>query len=145
MTRLTTMQVAGALYALPARRKRRSPEQDIQRQIAQFLDVALGGTAWYSTIPLGAVGVGKTIGGILKGIGTKEGMPDMIVIDAGRAIWLEVKTYTGAVSKVQVKCHADLQRARSPVFVVRSLDEAIAALRKSGVPLKISGDAAWAG
>jgi hypothetical protein len=125
-----------SLYVLPARRKRRSPEQEIQRQIAQFLDAALGRAAWYTTIPLG--GGGRTRGAILKSIGTKEGTPDMIVIDAGRAIWLEIKSYTGAVSVVQKKCHADLQRARSPVFVVRSLDDAIAALRQCGVPMKIS-------
>lgn len=126
----------GGIYSVPARRKRRAPEQDIQRQIAQFLDVALGGSAWYSTIPLG--GGGKTRGGILKSLGTKEGMPDMIVINGGRAIWLELKTHTGVVSKAQQKCHSDLRRARSEVFVVRSLDEAIAALRQSGVPLRIA-------
>jgi len=125
---------AGGLYGLPARRKRRTPEQDIQRQIAQFLDVSLGGTAWYSTIPLG--GGGKTRGGILKGLGVKEGTPDMLVIHAGRAVWIEVKSYTGAASKGQVKCHADLKRAHSPVYVVRSLDEAIAVLRQAGVPLR---------
>lgn len=131
-----TLQIAGALYSLPARRKRRAPEQDIQRQIAQFLDVALGGSAWYSTIPLG--GGGKTRGAILKSLGTKEGTPDMIVIDGGRALWLEIKSYTGTVSKAQEKCHADLRRAYSPVYVVRSLDEAIAALRRAGVPLRVA-------
>ena len=116
--------------------RRRAPEQALQRQIAQFLDVALGGTAWYSAIPLG--GGGRVRGAILRSMGTKEGTPDMVVLDAGRAIFLELKAPKGRVSPAQEACHKALRRAGATVYVVRSLDEAIAVLFRAGVPLRVA-------
>jgi len=115
---------------------RRAPEQALQRQIAQFLDVALGGTAWYSAIPLG--GGGRVRGAILHSTGTKEGTPDMCVVDAGRVLFLELKSPKGRVSPAQEACHRALRRAGAPVYIIRSLDEAIAALRQAGVPLRVA-------
>jgi hypothetical protein len=115
---------------------RRAPEQALQRQIAQFLDVALAGNAWYSTIPLG--GGGRVRGAILRGMGVKEGTPDMIILDAGRAIFLELKSLKGRVSPAQQVCHKSLRRAGCAVYVIRSLDETIIALRECGVPLRIA-------
>jgi len=110
----------------------------LQRQIAQFLAVGLAGNSWFSAFPLG--GGGKVRGAILRSMGTKEGTPDLIVINDGRAIFLEVKSYTGAVSEAQKRCHAELRRARCPVYVVRSLDEVVNALTASGVPLRAMVD-----
>ena len=115
---------------------RRAPEQALQRQIAQFLDVALGGTAWYGAIPLG--GGGRVRGAILHSTGTKEGTPDMCVVDAGRVLFLELKSPKGRVSPAQEACHRALRRAGAPVYIIRSLDEAIAALRQAGVPLRVA-------
>jgi hypothetical protein len=123
------------LYLHP-KPKRRAPEQALQRQIAQFLDAALAGNAWYSTIPLG--GGGRVRGAILRGMGVKAGVPDMVVVDAGRAIWLELKARKGRVSDEQTACHKALRRAGCAVYVIRSLDEAIIALRECGVPLRIA-------
>ncbi len=116
--------------------KRRAPEQALQRQIAQFLDAALGGSAWYSTIPLG--GGGRVRGAVLRAAGTKAGIPDMLVVDAGRVIWLELKAPKGRLSVDQIVCHQELRHARCAVYVVRSLDEAIASLRMAGVPLRVA-------
>jgi hypothetical protein len=115
---------------------RRAPEQALQRQIAQFLDAALAGNAWYSTIPLG--GGGKVRGAILHGMGVKAGVPDMVVIDAGRATWLELKASKGVTSDEQKACHTALRQAGCAVYVIRSLDEAIIALRECGVPMRIA-------
>lgn len=115
---------------------RRTPEQDLQRQIAQFLAIGLAGNSWWSTIPLG--GGGKVRGAILRGMGAKKGMPDLLIINDGKAIWIEVKSYTGAVSEAQKRCHTELRRARCSVYVVRSLDDVIAALTECGVPMRAS-------
>lgn len=114
--------------------KHAQPEQALQRQIAQFLAVALDGNSWWSSMPLG--GGGRLRGAILHGLGVKPGLPDMVVVNDGRAIWLELKAAKGHVSPAQQECHAALARARCPVAVVRSLDEAIEALQQAGVPLR---------
>ena len=112
------------------------PEQILHRQIAVFLDVALAGNATWTTIPLG--GGGKLRGSILKGLGAKQGFPDVMVLDAGRAIFLELKAPKGRVSPAQEACHRALRRAGAPVYIIRSLEEAIAALRQAGVPLRVA-------
>jgi hypothetical protein len=111
-------------------------EQTFHRQIADFLTVALGGTATFSTLPLG--GGGQLRGAILHGLGVKPGLPDIAVWDAGRTIFLELKAPSGRLSPVQSECHTDLRRARCPVAVVRSLDEVIAFLKAHGVPLRVA-------
>lgn len=115
---------------------RSHPEQILQRQVAQFLALALGGSAWFSTIPLG--GGGKVRGAILRGLGTKDGLPDILVVDSGRALWIELKAKRGTVSPAQRECHAALHRARSSTAICRSLGEVIAFLHHEGVPLKVA-------
>lgn len=116
--------------------RRAKPEQALQRQIAQFLAVALDGNSWWSSMPLG--GGGRLRGAILHGLGVKAGLPDVLVINDGRAIWLELKSAKGRLSVGQQECHAALARARCAVAVVRSLDDAIEALQRAGVPLRIA-------
>jgi hypothetical protein len=113
------------------------PEQILHKQIAAFLDVGLGGNATWTTIPLG--GGGKLRGSILKGLGVRRGFPDVAIFDGGRALFLELKAPKGRVSDEQTACHKALRRAGCVVYVIRSLDEAIIALRECGVPLRIEG------
>jgi|GEM_PF-1174708 len=124
------------LYLHP-KPKRRAPEQALQKQIAQFLDAALAGNSFYSALPLG--GGGRVRGALLRATGTKIGLPDVMVLDGGRALFLELKTpKTGRVSPAQEACHKALRRAGCAVYVIRSLDEAIIALRECGVPMRIA-------
>lgn len=115
--------------------RRAQPEQALQRQVVQFLAVALEGNSFFTTIPLG--GGGRLRGAILHGLGVKRGLPDVLVINDGRAIWLELKAKRGFVSEAQRGCHAALASARCPVAVVRSLDDVIEALQRAGVPLRV--------
>lgn len=114
-------------------------EAQLHRQCADFLRVALGGSAWFTTIPLG--GGGKIRGAILSGRGVQAGCPDILVIDGGRALWIELKSKRGRLSPDQVCCHALLRRAGAVVTVCRSLDEVIAFLTEAGVPLRIVREA----
>jgi hypothetical protein len=115
-------------------------EHVFHKQVAQFLTFALGGAAFFSTIPLG--GGGRLRGAMLKGVGVKPGLPDILILDGGRALWLELKSTHGKVSAAQRDTHALLRRAKSPVGVVRNLDEVITFLRFHGVPLRIASEAA---
>ena len=119
---------------------RRHPEQALQQHVARFLTVALTGDAYFSALPLG--GGGRLRGAILKGMGTAKGLPDIIVLNEGRAIFLELKAPKGRVTEAQHECHAALKRAGCPVYVCRSIDDVERALRDSGVPLRIVGEAA---
>lgn len=120
---------------------RKRPEQDFHKAVADFLAVALGGAAWWTTFPAGGGGVER--GRVLQRAGLKPGCPDVLVIDGGRAIWLELKAPNGRLSDVQKECHKDLHHAGSAVHVVRTIEELIIALRCAGVPLRIArGEAA---
>lgn len=125
--------LAPSLYAKP---KRRAPEQALQRGVVMLLSVALGGVAWWSHFPSG--GGGQMRGKILKGMGLKPGVPDILILDSGRAYWLELKAPKGIVTDSQKECHAALGRAGCPVAVIRSLDEVLPTLRRWGIALKES-------
>jgi hypothetical protein len=116
--------------------RRAQPEQALQRQVAQFLDVALAGNSWWSSMPLG--GGGRLRGAILHGLGVKPGLPDIAVVNDGRVIWIELKAPKGRLRAHQIACHRALSMARCPVYICRSLDDVIAALRSAGVPMRIA-------
>jgi len=112
-------------------------EAQIHRQIADFFRVALGGSAFAFHPPMGGKRP-KGEAGKLKGMLAVAGLPDFGVIDSGKIMWIEVKAPKGRVSPAQALCHQALRRAGAPVYVIRSLDEAIAALRQAGVPLRVA-------
>lgn len=120
--------------AKPPRKPRQHPEADLQAQVCKFLTHALPKDAWFGAVPLG--GGGRIRGQQLKRTGSKAGTPDILVIHQGMAIWLELKAPKGPVSDAQLYCHAQLRRAASAVYIVRSLDDTIAALTDFGVPLR---------
>ena len=61
------------------------------------------------------------------GLGT--GSADVIGCVGNRFLGLEIKTPTGIVSPEQVNWHEQLQRRGAETFVVRSVDDAVAAVR----------------
>lgn len=69
----------------------------------------------------------------LKQEGMLKGAPDLCCVgDGGLTAWLEVKTAKGRLSEAQADCHALLRRKGHFVAVVRSQDQAVAALREAG-------------
>ena len=133
----------------PIRRKkprRKTPEQDFQKDVADFLTLALPfPDAWFTTIPAG--GGGKVRGAKLKAMGYRAGTPDMLVIYrrplVGRAsdvivIWLEFKAPNKWPTKVQKQCRDDLIAAGCKWALVRTLDDVQRALERFGVPLRAS-------
>lgn len=73
----------------------------------------------------------------LKQEGMIRGACDLICIgDEGRVAWLEVKSATGRVSDAQRDHHDMLRRKGHIVAVVRDQDEAVAALRGAGWPIR---------
>lgn len=58
----------------------------------------------------------------------RVGQPDLLLLVDGRALGLELKSATGRVSAGQVTCHAAWRMCGTPVVVVRSVEDALAAI-----------------
>ena len=73
---------------------------------------------------------------ILAALGVRPGMPDLFLAGEGRVIGVEVKAPKGTLSPAQKDTIAALAAAGIPTLIVRSVDEAEAALKAMGVPLR---------
>lgn len=114
--------------------RRHAPEQALQRAVGELLNFCLGGVAWWTHFPAG--GGGTMRGRILKGLGLKPGVPDILILDAGRAYWLELKAKRGWVNPIQRACHNAIGRAGCPVAVIKDIDQVLPQLKTWGIALK---------
>ena len=115
--------------------RRAHPEEQLQMQVCKFLHHALEGNSTFFAVPNGGLR-SRSEAARFKATGTIAGMPDICVVNDGRLIGIELKAPKGRVSDAQLYCHERLRRARVPVTVCKSVDDVIAALTESGVPLK---------
>lgn len=125
-----------------APRPRRAPEQDLQKAVAEFLALALTDPqTFWTAFPAG--GGGKARGGQLKAMGLKAGVPDILVIDRSRALWIELKTQADKATNVRAGRHSDpqdvtqeaLRMAGCWVITCRSVVEVENVLRSFKVPM----------
>jgi len=111
-------------------------ESQLHATVAQYLDWALMPPALYTTFPAGWGVLTRATAGRLKGAGLKQGMPDMLVFFAGRCLGIELKSWRGKLTLVQVEMHTKLEKAGIFVAVCSSLDEVLDFLRDHGIPLR---------
>ena len=116
--------------------RRQHPEEALQRTVAAYLDLALPYGCWWTTIPAG--GGGKVRGAHLKAMGYKPGTPDILVILRGQALWLELKSKTGRLTKSQKQCRQDLVAADCGWVLVRSVEDVERALIANDVRIRAS-------
>lgn len=109
------------------------PEQDFQRVVVQFLDLMLI-DAWFTHFPAG--GGGRVRGGVLKAMGLKAGVPDILIIRDGWIFWIELKSPLGRLSPVQRDTHKTLLLQGCGVAICRTLDEVRTALRTWEIPTR---------
>ncbi len=115
-------------------------ESRIQAAVADFLDLHVADRQLIFThIPHGGKRDPKT-GGQLKRQGVRAGWPDFVIIlKDGRVVFWELKTLEGTLSEPQrdfrfYLADIDAAGAVAPAYaVIRSLDEAAAALQALGV------------
>ena len=119
---------------------RHYPEAAIQRAIATYLSKVLPADAYFTAIAHGVRhGDGDDAwlrGAISKGMGAKAGVPDILVIYQGRAMWGEVKAPVGSLTEAQRWAHSALTAAGCPVAVWRSVDDCRASLATWEVPTR---------
>jgi hypothetical protein len=112
-----------------------TPEQIVHKSIATFLDLALTPPDWWTTVPSG--GGGKVRGAILKSLGLKVGLPDILLIHHGRTYWLEIKPGKLKAKDYQKACHVRLALAGCAMpLVVHDIVETHDALVQWGFPLR---------
>lgn len=119
----------------PARRPRCTPEADIQRQIVAFLRAVLpvGAIVHHSANEIAGRGAAaRQRQAILTGMGVHPGFSDLLVLEGGRALFLEVKSQTGRLRPSQEAFRDAVQAQGFAWALVRSQDEVIAVLRDHG-------------
>ncbi|HSM79197.1 MAG TPA: VRR-NUC domain-containing protein, partial [Bryobacteraceae bacterium] len=105
-----------------------------------WLDVVLPKDAFAFAIP-NAAKRGVVEGAMMKRMGTRAGMPDVCVLYRGRAYFLELKAAKGRVSSNQAGTIDRLAQTGCPAEVVRTIEEAQAALLEWEIPLRVGPQA----
>ena len=113
------------------------PEEALQRQVAAFLDIALPDDAvWWHT-PNQRGTRSKVENMILKGLGTKAGIPDVMILYQGKLHCIELKAKGQYMSKAQEEMRKRLMKAGAHYPVsMRTLDEVINILDFWDIPLR---------
>jgi hypothetical protein len=131
----------------PAALKGSKSETSLHWHVAHLLAKHLGAPAWFTTFPVG--GGGEMRGKILKGLGLKSGVPDILIVNpvyatvypanepilVQRLYWIELKkTGKGTISDVQEKAQAALVGMGCCVANCDSLEAVKAALGEWQLP-----------
>jgi hypothetical protein len=113
-------------------RRRASPEAQIQRAVVAHLKArGAPGLVW-THVPLG--GYRKPVeASILKGLGTRAGVSDLLLWHRGRAFALELKAEGGKPSEAQMQFISDLNAAGGFACIASGIDEAIRTLECWGL------------
>jgi hypothetical protein len=112
--------------------RRQRPEDQIQRAVFQHLALRAAPGVFAFHPPNGGWR-SRAEAAILKGLGVRAGVPDVIVVKNGRTYELELKTPGGRLTEAQYATHAALRTAGAAVAISFSLDDALAQLERWGL------------
>ena len=120
--------------------RRSTPEADAQRAIVQALRFALPRDAIVhhcANEVTEAGSRGQIRQSILVGMGVHAGFADLIVISGGQVLFLEVKSETGRLRKSQEVFRDTVGAQGFGWALVRSVDDALAALADNGFTSRV--------
>lgn len=109
----------------------RVSEEAIHRSVADYLARCARPGVFWTHVPNGGMRP-YAEAAKLKGMGAKAGVPDLMIVKEGRAMWLELKTESGRLSPAQAALHAELRAAGCEVWVAYGLDDALQWLKAMG-------------
>lgn len=112
--------------------RRARPEQQIQKAVLEHLRVRGAPNLFAFHCPNGG-GRSAIEGAILKGMGVRAGVPDLLIVHDGRLFGLELKTDAGRISTAQVETLQRMQAAGAIVAVAHGLDHALDWLEANGL------------
>lgn len=121
-------------------KRRGTPEADIQRQIVVLLRsvLPLGSIVHHVANEIAAGGrEGHLRQAILSGMGVHPGFADLVVLSGGRVLFLEVKTASGRLRPAQEMFRDAVLKQGFCWALVRSVDDAIAALDANGFETRL--------
>jgi hypothetical protein len=108
------------------------PEQIIQRAVFDRLRARAARGVFAFHVPNG--GYRKPIeAAIMKGLGVKAGVPDVVAIHRGRCYGLELKAQGGRATPKQLEAIAAMEAAGADCCVAEGLDRALAVLEQWGI------------
>lgn len=112
--------------------RKRSPELAIHCTVVQHLQVrGVPGVLFWHT-PNGGYR-NKSEGALLKAMGVKAGVSDLILFHAGKLFCLEIKAKGGRASEEQLAFIADIDRAGAYTALATGLDACLATLEAWGL------------
>jgi hypothetical protein len=121
-------------------KRRGTPEADLQRAVIKALRFALPKDAIIhhcanEVTEAGPRGAKRQA--ILVGMGVNPGFADLMVLCAGRALFLELKSLKGRLSPAQVAFRDAVLAQGFGWTLVRSLDDALGALADHGFTTRV--------
>lgn len=127
--------------AEPKAKKRGNPERDIQKAIVAFVercapDVFIAASVNEAPADSSDPDKRARFYASRRKAGVRPGWPDLTCLWTGGALLLEVKAPGGRLSDAQRELHPRLAAMGWPVAVVRSVEDAEAALRAAGAPVR---------
>jgi len=112
--------------------RRAQPEAMLQRSLVEHLRWCARSDVWWAHIPNGGARTAIEAA-IFKSLGVQPGAPDLLVVRAGQALFIECKAPGRKLSPSQIDCHEALRRAGVTVETFDNIDAALAFLRRMGV------------
>ena len=127
------------------------PERDLQASLVDVLAKLLLPPAFFFSAAIGATRLTEQQAAALTRAGVKRGIPDLLLLHAGKLHGLELKTRKGRLSKTRVvhtrrgsprilegqeDVFPQLRAAGMEIAIVRTVDEALAAVRGWQIPLR---------
>jgi hypothetical protein len=104
----------------------------LQRSLVEHLRWCARSDVWWAHIPNGGARTAIEAA-IFKSLGVQPGAPDLLVVRAGQALFIECKAPGRKLSPSQIDCHEALRRAGVTVETFDNIDAALAFLRRMGV------------
>lgn len=113
-------------------KSRLKEEEAIHRAVVELLQVSARPGVFWTHMPAGELRAEAT-GRKLKAMGTKPGVPDLILVKDGHFYGLELKREEGRLSPSQIAAHEELRRAGASIAVAYGLDQSIEILKGWGL------------
>ena len=108
-------------------------ERALHEAVVQYLAVALPPEVFFFH-PLQNPR-SKVQGAIFHRLGFRAGIPDLLILHDGRALFIELKAPRKHLSPIQRAVHRQLRDAGCDVFLARSITEVQMALELSGIKI----------
>jgi hypothetical protein len=112
--------------------RRHQSEAQLQHSLVEHLRWCARSDVWWTHLANGGYRR-PTEAAIFKTLGVQPGAPDLLIVRAGEALFIELKAPGRKLSPVQVECHEALRRAGAAVETTDNIDQALGFLRRHGV------------